>query len=159
MEILNDYRVNLSRDQLHVSRYSYVTPTLVRSPSPIALSKPEGFWTSSAIECPQGFTSHWYEFAKNRLPNRTMSHGFILSIKPIAFVFSLKGIGDFKQWCIRNERLEIDSFGSKTINPWNELTRYVDGVHTPSAFGDWPAESTVWSNGTVLKRAKTVVLF
>lgn len=158
LEILNDYRIDLTRDQLHVSRNLHVTPTLIRSPSPRALSKPEGFWTSSAFQYDNGFTSPWYEYAKKRFKDRQSPHGFVLSIRPNAFVFSTDGLKDFKDWCVRNERLKIDSFGSKAIYPWDELTRYVDGVHCMKPFADWPTESTVWNNGAVLKLSKTVIL-
>lgn len=122
------------------------------------------FWTSTAIETKNGYTSDWYRFVKKRFPEWQTDYGYLFEIKPSARIFDLSYHDRFYEWAMQYEKMskpksewvrEYSETDMRYRFPWDTLTHYFDGVHTFGyddrglAYG-WDVESTAWFDTSVL---------
>ena len=144
--------------------------------SPPGSNKPDnGFWTSTAINTKNGWTSDWYKLVMRAFPTWQTDYGYLFKIEGQPLLFDLSYAENFYTWAMDHGRIKkapsdyapaYSGTHMRIAFPWDELAKHFDGVyHNGYSSRDsddisygWDVESTVWFDTSFLKYAGAVKL-
>jgi hypothetical protein len=123
-----------------------------------------GFWTSTAIQTKNGWTSDWYKYVKNNHSGWQTDYGFLFDVVDSPMVFDMMYAKDYYEWALDRGRITMKGYAQPYTTddarhrfPWDQLARHFDAAHLSYAYRDdditygWDVESTVWFKTKFLK--------